>query len=137
MPMAMPMIVVMPMILMQNPNQNEVENQTEDGGREHNFAFDFIFYEDPLNSFDEEPNGEREQENNRGDGANNLRSVPTERVLIRPALLGQGQRHNAHNERDQIGSQMSAISCNCDGIRHVRTNTLGGHKYQTDDCDAL
>ena len=61
MAVTMPMIVIV--VLMQNPNQDNVEEETEEGGDSHNLSIDVIFFEYPFDGLDQKCNRQGQQEN--------------------------------------------------------------------------
>jgi len=76
------MIVIVVMVaawgLMKNPNENQVEDQAENCGDEHDLAFDVVFDKASLDGLNEQVNSDGKQEYDRHDGANDLRPVPPE-----------------------------------------------------------
>lgn len=71
-------IVIMSWSLMEDFEQDQVEAQTEDSCDHHNLAVNVVLNEASLQGLNKQPDGKCQQENNRCNGSNDLRSMPSE-----------------------------------------------------------
>lgn len=90
-------------VLMKNPNENQIEDQTEHSGDQHDVALNVVFDEASLDCLHEQINRDRKQEDDGQNGADDLRSVPTERQTCRGSLSCQPERRNSQQEGEYIG----------------------------------